>query len=200
MKTGIGQLKYCNLTLFHVRCLISPCKSLLDCNVFNFIYFDWSRSFWIRRWARLIVHGFCSGYFTLTKHYTQILVEYSLGLSSKYIKKTGKGPKLTKYVYTGAPGVSYSLYQRLRQISRQAQIASKRHLNTKRRRNLKTSALYGKQTRNPCSGPQLCTRIGVRPMIGLLKMILWPVCQSNWKKIDTLGSRGSLADIRDGPL
>ena len=22
------------------RCLISPCKSLLDCNVFNFIYFD----------------------------------------------------------------------------------------------------------------------------------------------------------------
>ena len=32
------------------------------------IYFDWSRSFWIRRWARLIVHGFCSGFFTLTKH------------------------------------------------------------------------------------------------------------------------------------
>ena len=50
------------------RCLISPCKSLLDCNVFNFIYFDWSRSFWIRRWARLFVHGFCSGFFTLTKH------------------------------------------------------------------------------------------------------------------------------------
>ena len=41
------------------RCLISPCKSLLDCNVFNFIYFDWSRSFWIiQRWARLFVHGF----------------------------------------------------------------------------------------------------------------------------------------------
>ena len=40
------------------RCLISPCKSLLDCNVFNLIYFDWSRSFLIRRWARLIVHGF----------------------------------------------------------------------------------------------------------------------------------------------
>ena len=33
MKTGIGQSKYCNLTLFHVV-LISPCKSLLDCNVF----------------------------------------------------------------------------------------------------------------------------------------------------------------------
>ena len=47
------------------RCLISPCKSLLDCNVFNLIYFDWSRSFWIRRWARLIVHGFCSGFFYL---------------------------------------------------------------------------------------------------------------------------------------
>ena len=44
------------------RCLISPCKSLLDYNVFNLIYFDWSRSFWIRRWARLIVHGFCSGF------------------------------------------------------------------------------------------------------------------------------------------
>ena len=34
MKTGIGQSKYRNLTLFHV---ISPCKSLLDCNVFNVI-------------------------------------------------------------------------------------------------------------------------------------------------------------------
>ena len=45
------------------RCLISPYKSLLDCNVFNFIYFDWSRSFWIRRWARLFVHGFCSVFF-----------------------------------------------------------------------------------------------------------------------------------------
>ena len=46
-------------------CLISPCKSLLDCNVFNSIYFDWSRSFWIRRIrrARLIVHGFCSVFF-----------------------------------------------------------------------------------------------------------------------------------------
>ena len=41
------------------RCLISPCKSLLDCNVFNLIYFDWLRSFWIWRWASLIVHGFC---------------------------------------------------------------------------------------------------------------------------------------------
>ena len=47
------------------RCLISPCKSLLDCNVFNFIYFDWSRSFWIRRWARLFVQGFCGGFFYL---------------------------------------------------------------------------------------------------------------------------------------
>ena len=45
------------------RCLVSPRKSLLDCNVFNLIYFDWSRSFWIRRWARLIVHGFCSVFF-----------------------------------------------------------------------------------------------------------------------------------------
>ena len=32
------------------RCSIGPCKSLLDCNVFNLIYFDWSQSFWIRRW------------------------------------------------------------------------------------------------------------------------------------------------------
>ena len=46
-------------------CLISPCKSPLDCNVFNFIYFDRSRSLWIRRWARLFVHGFCSGFFYL---------------------------------------------------------------------------------------------------------------------------------------
>ena len=53
------------------RCLISPYKSLLDCNVYNFIYFDWSRSFWIRRWARLFVHGFCSVFFfTLTKQST----------------------------------------------------------------------------------------------------------------------------------
>ena len=44
------------------RCLISPWKSLLDCNVFNLIYFDCWRPFWIRRWARLIVHGFCSGF------------------------------------------------------------------------------------------------------------------------------------------
>ena len=50
------------------RCLISPCKSLLDCNVFYFIYFDWSRSFWIRGWARLFVHGFCSGFLSLTKN------------------------------------------------------------------------------------------------------------------------------------
>ena len=49
------------------RCLISPCKSPLDCNVFNFIYFDWSRSFWIRRWAGLFAHNFCSGFFYLTK-------------------------------------------------------------------------------------------------------------------------------------
>ena len=49
------------------RCLISPFQSLLDCNVLNLIYFDWSRSFWIRRWARLIVYGFCT-VFTLTKH------------------------------------------------------------------------------------------------------------------------------------
>ena len=48
------------------RCLISPCRSLLDCNVFNFICFDWSRSFWILRWARLFVHGFFSVFFTLT--------------------------------------------------------------------------------------------------------------------------------------
>ena len=32
MKTGIDQSKYRNLT----RHLISPCKSLLDCNVFNY--------------------------------------------------------------------------------------------------------------------------------------------------------------------
>ena len=50
------------------RCLISPCKRLLDCNAFNLICFDWSRSFWIRRWARFIVHGFCSGFFTLILH------------------------------------------------------------------------------------------------------------------------------------
>ena len=47
------------------RCLISPCKSLLDFNVLNLIYFDWSQSFWIRRWARSIVHGFCSVFFYL---------------------------------------------------------------------------------------------------------------------------------------
>ena len=58
------------------RCLISPCKSLLDCNVFNFIYFDWSRSFWIRRWKRLFVHGFCSGFFTLTKHCIKIFMRF----------------------------------------------------------------------------------------------------------------------------
>ena len=39
------------------------CSSLLDCNVFNLIYFDQSRSFWIRRWARLIVDGLCSCFF-----------------------------------------------------------------------------------------------------------------------------------------
>ena len=52
------------------RCLISPCRSLLDCNVFNFICFDWSRSFWILRWARLFVHGFFSVFFylNLTQH------------------------------------------------------------------------------------------------------------------------------------
>ena len=44
---------------------ISPCQSLLGCNVFNLIYFDWSRSFWIRRWARLIVHGFAVFFFYL---------------------------------------------------------------------------------------------------------------------------------------
>ena len=50
------------------RCLISPCKGLLDCNLFNSIYFDWSRCFWIRLWARFFVHGFCRGFFfTLTK-------------------------------------------------------------------------------------------------------------------------------------
>ena len=37
--------------------------------------------------------------------YTQILVEYSLELASKYVRKNGKGPKLTKYVHTGAPSV-----------------------------------------------------------------------------------------------
>ena len=31
------------------RCSIGPCKSLLDCNVYNLIYFDRSQSFWIRR-------------------------------------------------------------------------------------------------------------------------------------------------------
>ena len=41
-------------------CLISPCKSLLGC--------DWSRSFWIRRWARLIVHGIWSVFFTVIQH------------------------------------------------------------------------------------------------------------------------------------
>ena len=34
MKTGTGQSKYRNLTLFHVV-WSGPCKSLLDCNVFN---------------------------------------------------------------------------------------------------------------------------------------------------------------------
>ena len=36
------------------RCLISPCKSLLDCNVFNLIYFDWSRSFcWLQGYTNV---------------------------------------------------------------------------------------------------------------------------------------------------
>ena len=78
------------------RCLISPCKSLLDCNVFNFIYFDWSRSFWIiQRWARLFVHGFCSGFFTLTKHCqeTQLLPMVLRWLSSWFLIS-----KIIKYI------------------------------------------------------------------------------------------------------
>ena len=42
------------------RCLISPCKSLLDCNVLIYI-------FWLITIFNWIVHGFCSGFFTLTK-------------------------------------------------------------------------------------------------------------------------------------
>ena len=57
------------------RCLISSCKSRLDCNVLNLMHFDWSRFFWIRRWARLIVHGFCSGFLTLILH-NIILLSY----------------------------------------------------------------------------------------------------------------------------
>ena len=60
------------------RCLISPCKSLLSSNVFNLIYFDWSRSFWIRRWARLMEHGFCSVFFTLIKR-AQVTQRANLG-------------------------------------------------------------------------------------------------------------------------
>ena len=56
--------------------LISPCKSLLDCNVFNLIYYHWSRSFWFldpTLSKPLIVHGFCSGFFTLTKQFKIVL-------------------------------------------------------------------------------------------------------------------------------
>ena len=71
------------------RCLIRPCKSLLDCNIFNFIYFDWSRSFWIRRWARLFVHGFCCGILTSAKHsilncWYQFLV-HSFSSANQYV-------------------------------------------------------------------------------------------------------------------
>ena len=70
------------------RCLISPCKSLLDCDVFNMIYFDWSR---------LIMHGFCSGFFTLTKltstiypkfHYTSAQVNFVEALVEMFSDET----------------------------------------------------------------------------------------------------------------
>ena len=69
MKTGIGQSKYRNLTLFHVVWLV-PTKVFLTLTFFNFFYFDWSRSLWIRRWTGLFVHGFCSVFFFSTLNQT----------------------------------------------------------------------------------------------------------------------------------
>ena len=67
MKTGNGQLKYCIPRPFS-RCLISLCSSLSDFNSI-FIFFDWSRSCLIHRWAKLIVQGFCSGFSSLGSQY-----------------------------------------------------------------------------------------------------------------------------------
>ena len=68
MKTGIGQSRYCIPQPFS-RCLMS----LLHCFFFHFnsifIFFDWSRSCSIQRWATLIVHGFCSAFSSLSLHY-----------------------------------------------------------------------------------------------------------------------------------
>ena len=72
MKTGIGQSKYRNLTLFHVVWSV-PVEVFLTVTFSILSFFDWSRSFGILRWARLFVHGFCSGFFTLTKHNTKEL-------------------------------------------------------------------------------------------------------------------------------
>ena len=89
------------------RCLISPCKSLLDCNVFNFIYFDWSRSFWIQRWARLFVHGFCSGFFTLTKLNTKELHVWG-GYQTNFIRE--HLPKIVSGDFCMAPLFQVSIH------------------------------------------------------------------------------------------
>ena len=67
MKTGNGQSKYCTPRPFS-RCLIRLCSSLFDCNSI-FIFFDWSRSCLIHRWAKLIVQGFCDGFSSLGSQY-----------------------------------------------------------------------------------------------------------------------------------
>ena len=73
LKTGIGQAKYCIPQPFS-RCLISLCSSLFDFNSI-FIFFDSSRSCLIQRWATLIVHGFCSGFSSLSLHYLLLTLE-----------------------------------------------------------------------------------------------------------------------------
>ena len=76
MKTGIGQSRYCIPQPFS-RCLIS----LLHCFFFHFnsifIFFDWSRSCSIQRWATLIVHGFCSAFSSLSLHYCTGLLKFT---------------------------------------------------------------------------------------------------------------------------
>ena len=70
MKTGIGQSKYCIPQPFP-RCLLSLCSSPFDLYSV-FIFFDWSRSCLIQMWAALIVHGFCSGFSSLSLQYPHI--------------------------------------------------------------------------------------------------------------------------------
>ena len=91
------------------RCLISPCKSLLDCNVFNLIYFDWSRSFWIRRIsrARSIVHGFLQCFFFFIFNSTFYQSVFCVGniANEKNLRKNNSIYFLQFYLFIG---VSFS--------------------------------------------------------------------------------------------